>query len=331
MLSTPLNIHWELTNRCNLSCVHCYQQDDVQDSALPEAEFLFSVAERVLEAGVFELTLTGGEILLVKQVYELIDFFNEAGIAPHVTSNGTLINDWHADQLAQRNLTFQVSIDSADPSVHDGVRGRKGALQRAVKGIARLVERRVPVSVAYTCMPQNIDDAAGVVSLAEQLGVDRVCIGEVLPHFGDATVRGQLEHATGELDSARIELNALQEEFSDRVDVKLAFQGLEQDLPKPSCTALERDLAILHDGHAYPCPFVRNPRYDLGSVLENSIKSLWRKQVAEEFRREKVENRVPHCRLAAASPLGGASDASAGAGCGMCVTGNPIESEVPES
>jgi radical SAM protein with 4Fe4S-binding SPASM domain len=271
---------------------------------------------------VFELTLTGGEIMLVKQVFSLIDFFNEVGITPHVTSNGTLVDDRRADELASRRVTFQVSIDSADASVHDGVRGRQGALRRALQGIERLIEREVPVSVAYTCMPQNVADAEGVVALADGLGVERVCVGEVLPHFGEEGVRESLEHGDGDLDAVALQLEDLRQRYAGRVDVSLAFQGLAsatQEAGAIGCSALDRDLAILHDGHAYPCPFVRNPRYDLGSVLTTPIRQIWTDAVAAAFRQEKAGSAIPHCRVAAASPAGSLPMiAGAGGGCGGC-------------
>jgi MoaA/NifB/PqqE/SkfB family radical SAM enzyme len=300
VLSAPLNVHWELTNRCNLACRHCYQQDDAADAALPGATGLWTIAERLVEAGVFELTMTGGEILLVPEVFDLIDYFNAAGIEPHVTSNGTLVDDRRADELARRRLTFQVSIDSSDPLVHDGVRRRPGALRRAVEGVERLVERGVPVAVSYTCMPQNVEDAAGVAALAEQIGVTRVCIGEVLPSYGDSQARSAMEHRR--LDYVYRHLDQVREQFEGRVEVSLAMHRAG-DAPTDVCTALDRDLAILHDGHAYPCPFVRHPDYDMGSVLEHPIAALWNSDVARRFRDEKRVASVPHCRiLAAASP-----------------------------
>jgi MoaA/NifB/PqqE/SkfB family radical SAM enzyme len=295
-------VHWELTNRCNLRCIHCYQQDDAPDATLPSTEILFAIAQRIVDANVFELTLTGGEIMMVPQLPEVIDFFNNAGIEPHITSNGTLVSERRADQLAERRLTFQVSIDSADPSVHDGVRQRPGALGRAVRGIERLVERKVPVSIAYTCMPQNADAAPGVVELAARVGVEKVCIGEVLPFFGDEERRAEMAHSADNLNDARRRLVALAVEYEDRVDLRLAFQGLgatDSDPIRRPCTALERDLAVLHDGSAYPCPFVRRPTACLGSVLDSSIRDIWNSSAAQRFRSEKAQLPVPHCHIEA--------------------------------
>lgn len=302
MLSAPLNIHWELTNRCNLRCIHCYQQDDERDAVMPSASLLSIIAHRIADASVFELTLTGGEIMMVKQLPWLLDFFNERGIEPHVTSNGTLVSERRADELAARRLTFQVSIDSADPSVHDGVRQKRGALARAVRGIERLVERGVSVSVAYTCMPQNADSVPGVLELAERIGVHKVCVGEVLPYFGGRSQRTQMTRSTEATTNAHNRLLALVDAYAGRIDLKLAFQGVETDDPVPkrqSCTALDRDLAILHDGSAYPCPFVRKAAYRLGSVVDTPIRELWSCAAAERFRREKTELHVFHCRLEA--------------------------------
>lgn len=305
-IELPLNIHWELTNVCNLRCVHCYQQDDGPRMPLPGDDILWTIAERVVEARVFELTLTGGEPLLVPQLRDLVQFFNEHQIRPHITSNGMLVDDSAADWLSKVNVTFQVSVDGATPEIHNAIRGSKRAFSRSIDSIRRLLDRGVEVSIAYCATPVNSSEIEPIVALSAELGVQRVCIGEVLPYFGSTGSRQQLTFDFGAYGSFVGGLRDLARRYADTVDVAIALMSghqFDSALRNAPCTALERDLAILHDGWAYPCPFVRSHEYRLGNVVMTSIKDIWSGEVARRFRVEKASGAPKHCTVAG-SPSG---------------------------
>lgn len=297
-LAAPLNVHWELTNVCNLKCVHCYQQDDVVRNRLPSSEDLTVVAHRLTDAGVFEVTLTGGEVLLVRQLREIVRHFNEHGIRPHITSNGMLVDDATADWISAADVTFQVSIDAADPVRHNEIRRSPHAFRKALEGVSRLVSRGVEVSFAYTALPNNLQEISDVLALAEEQGVSRVCIGEVLPEFGGEVVRSQLRLRSDSFSLFTANLSTLRDQYAGRVEVAIALLSghmHDPNLRASTCTALERDLAILYDGWAYPCPFVRRPEYKLGNIFLQSVAELWNGSAAQRFRAEKKTRTTKHC------------------------------------
>lgn len=297
-LTAPLNVHWELTNLCNLTCVHCYQQDDGPRAGLPPGDSLETIARRIVESGVFEVTLTGGEVLLVPQLRELVSYFNSQGLRPHLTSNGMLVDEEKADWLAAADLTFQVSLDAADPERHNAVRRSPRAYERALAGVSRLVERGVEVSFAYTAMPDNLQEMEGVLAVATERGVRRVCVGEVLPEFGSAADRRKLEIGAEPFRRFVTGLRELQDAYRGRVELAAALLSghlYDPQLRSSPCTALDRDLAILHDGWAYPCPFVRNPRHRLGDVRRHDLRTIWSGPAARRFREEKRTRSTKHC------------------------------------
>ncbi|MER7969348.1 radical SAM protein [Streptomyces sp. NPDC096080] len=304
-LNAPLNVHWELTNLCNLNCVHCYQQDDGPRRGLPRSDLLDTIARRIMDADVFEVTLTGGEVLLVPQLRDIVRHFNSHGLRPHITSNGMLVNDEKADWLAAADITFQVSLDAADPTRHNAVRRSPFAYQRALEGVTRLVERGVEVSFAYTAMPDNLEEIEGVLAVAAERGVGRVCVGEVLPEFGGAANRRRLEMAAEPFGRFVAGLGELRERYRGRVDLVAALLSghlHDRRLRASPCTALERDLAILHDGWAYPCPFVRDRRQRLGDVRQHDLRTIWAGPSALRFREEKRTQSTKHCVSTASHP-----------------------------
>lgn len=297
-LTAPLNVHWELTNVCNLNCVHCYQQDDETRSSLPATERLMQIAQRIVDAGVFELTLTGGEVLLVRSLPRIVAFLNAQGIRPHITSNGMLVDETTADWLASVDVTFQISLDGADPAQHNAIRRSPRAFDGAMAGAERLVARGVEVSFAYTATARNLTELPAVVGLAAKHGVGRVCVGEVLPEFGSAVERSRLRLDPSAFAAFVSGLPSLREQYQGTVDVAVALLSghvYDSRLKASPCTALERDLAILYDGWAYPCPFVRNPQYRLGNLLRQDIREIWSGTTAQRFRNEKASRATKHC------------------------------------
>lgn len=305
-VKTPLNVHWELTNVCNLHCVHCYQQDDGPRNPLPQGHDLFKIAQRIVEARVFEVTLTGGEPLLVPQLRDLIHFFNEHDLRPHITSNGMLVDESAAQWLSEADVTFQISIDGAAAQAHNSIRGSKQAFKRATDGIRRLVDRGVSVSISYTATPMNTAEIEPVVRLGAALRVGRVCVGEVLPYYGSHASREQMKFTPTTYASFVNGLREVATQYAGRVDVAIALMSGHQyddTLRNAPCTALDRDLAILHDGWAYPCPFVRSREYRLGNVISTSIEDIWMSKTARRFREEKSAGTPKHCTVAG-SPTG---------------------------
>lgn len=305
VLNAPLNVHWELTNICNLRCVHCYQQDDGPRTGLPAADTLMTIVRRIVRAGVFEVTLTGGEVLLVRELPDIVAYLNDNSIRPHITSNGMLVDDRTADWLAAADVTFQISLDAADPALHNDIRRSPIAFERALAGADRLVSRGVEVSIAYTATPQNLAELPGLVALAAEHGIGRVCVGEVLPEFGTARTRSQLRLDPEPFAAFTAGLAELRERYRGRVDVAVALlsgHAYDPRLRESPCTALARDLAILHDGWAYPCPFVRSPEHRLGNVLLQSIGEIWSGAAAERFRTQKGMRTTKHCVSAGTRP-----------------------------
>ena len=277
-LLAPLTIHWELTNACNLRCIHCYQQDDLQHAhRLPDSS-LRRIAERIIEANPFEVTVTGGEPFLLPILPELLNRLAEGGIKTHVSCNGTMLTSETLSKLDPSALTIQISVDSVEGAIHDAIRGRAGALRQALNGARAAVAAGFTVSFSYCAMMGNVDaqQVEAIVELAGTIGVHRVCVGEVVPAYGDR------HYAIPESQQAAIEAMQLLSSPVDNVELHIAT--FSPHWGPQSCSALRRDMAILYDGYAYPCPFARHPDGAVGNVLETSIASLWLNDRAARFR-----------------------------------------------
>ena len=167
---------WNCTRRCNLHCLHCYADADIQHTP-PEMDtgegrrFIQGLAQ----FGVPVLLFSGGEPLLRKDIWELASFAKRQGIGVVLSTNGTLITQEIASNI--RDIGFRevgISLDGTEQT-HDMLRGRKHAYQEALQGIRNCIELGQRVSLRFTITRFNYQEIPVIFDLAEQENVDRVC------------------------------------------------------------------------------------------------------------------------------------------------------------
>jgi radical SAM protein with 4Fe4S-binding SPASM domain len=167
----PLSVQLDVTYRCNERCVHCYlDHDDHGEMTTAEIK---DVLDQIAEAGVFFLTLSGGEVLMRMDFFEIVEHARALLFDVKIKTNAFMIRQKEADRIRDLGVrSVQVSIYSHRPEVHDAITKLPGSLRRSIAGIRLLQSRGVKVSIANVLMRQNLSDYAGVKELARELGAD---------------------------------------------------------------------------------------------------------------------------------------------------------------
>jgi AdoMet-dependent heme synthase len=168
-LGIPLGAQLDLTYRCNERCIHCYL-DHNDHGEMTFAE-ITSLLDQMAEAGVFFLTISGGEIFLRPDLFDILAHARKLMFSVKIKTNALLIKEDQARQLAHLNVeAVQISIYSHRHDVHDGITLVKGSLERSLAGARHLIDAGVRVSFANVLMKQNLADYSQVKALAEQIG-----------------------------------------------------------------------------------------------------------------------------------------------------------------
>src|SRR6202140_4213801 len=168
-LSVPLSVQLDLTYRCNEQCIHCYL-DHHDHGEMTTAEIKYLLQE-MAESGVFILTLSGGEIFLRKDLFEILECARALTFCIKLKTNAVLIREAQAARL--RNLgveSVQVSIYSHRPEVHDAITKVPGSFRRSIDAIRLLKSHGLKIQIANVLMTENLDDYRGTHALAEELG-----------------------------------------------------------------------------------------------------------------------------------------------------------------
>lgn len=165
----PLAVHLDLTYRCNERCVHCYLDHD-DHGEMTTAEIL-RVLDEVAEAGTFFLTLSGGEIFMRRDLFEIVAHARSRLFAVKLKTNAVMVTRARAERLARLGIAeVQVSVYSHRPEAHDAITKLSGSLRRTLEGVKRLREQGIKVTFANVLMKGNEDDYAHVRALASELG-----------------------------------------------------------------------------------------------------------------------------------------------------------------
>ncbi|HBW37021.1 radical SAM protein [Desulfosporosinus sp. BICA1-9] len=121
------------------------------------------------EMKVFYINVGGGEPLLHPNFLEIMDYAHEKGVYAQFSTNGTLIGSKMAEEISQRDLRVQVSLDGWVAPVNDSIRGA-GTYQQAVEAIRLLCEKRVITALNCVVTKHTIPGLDQMLSLANLYG-----------------------------------------------------------------------------------------------------------------------------------------------------------------
>lgn len=167
---------WNCTRQCNLSCIHCYasadnsRSPDEMDTAAAEA-FIRDLADFQVPVILF----SGGEPLLRRDMFHLVQLARDLGIRVALSTNGTVITEEVAERLKQLGFAeVGISLDGVGAN-NDRFRGKAGAFQSALRGIRSCTALGLRVSLRLTITRFNVGEIPAIFQLVEDEAVDRVC------------------------------------------------------------------------------------------------------------------------------------------------------------
>ena len=222
------------------------------------------------DAGVFFLTLSGGEIFLRKDLPAIVTHARLRGFDIKLKSNAILMTEKDADWIARAGVRqMQISIYSHRAEVHDAITKVPGSLARSVRAIGLLRERGVRVSVACVLMKPNARDLAGVQALARELDAEFTVDPTITPHIGG-------DRSITALNISREQLAEVFRNESLVGDVDAfctAPPPVDDDmLDSTPCSAGHTSCFVTPRGEVYPCVQFPLP---CGNVRTQRFADIW--------------------------------------------------------
>jgi radical SAM protein with 4Fe4S-binding SPASM domain len=279
-------IQFHLTERCNLRCRHCYQSAKVSEMNYKEiCRAIDNIKEAVRSwATEYQMEMspsfhfTGGEPLLRRELFLILDYARKAGFSVALMSNGTLIDSETARRIREAGVSdVQISLDGLEDT-HDIFRGT-GNFNRALEGIRNLLVHGVETNINLTVSRLNMGQRDELVHLAEGLGVSAIAFSRLVPTGRGRELSSQTLSATEVADF----YNGLQKYkdnkrvFVTSRDPLAAIPDMNEEAPQTEmpisgCAAGIFGVTIACDGTIMPC---RRMDLPIGHILKDSFRELW--------------------------------------------------------
>ncbi len=268
-LDAPICLTWELTYACNLQCVHCLSSSGTRDPRELTTEQAKAVLDELRDLQVFYINIGGGEPMVRRDFFELLEHAEHCNIGVKFSTNGAFITPENARRLAAMNyLDIQISLDGANRATNDRVRG-EGSYDIALRAMDNLRDAsfgRFKISVVMT--RENVSQLDEFKALADSYGA-QLRITRLRPAGRGADTWNELHPTAAQ---QRVIYDWLMHHGEDVLtgDSFFHLNAFGDALPGLNLCGAGRVVCLIDPlGDVYACPFVIHDEFKAGSVLED--------------------------------------------------------------
>ena len=284
---------WHITNRCNLRCTHCYQQD-YSDSNELDFTGLKRIADEIIvtlrkwgKKG--DIAITGGEPLMKQEIFPLINYletFDEIA-SLDILSNGTLLDEQVLEKIVKlkKLRCIQISLDGASAKSNDAIRGH-GSFEKALGAIRSLRSRKIQVNVMFTLQRKNAMEIGAIIDLAQREDIRFLTIERFVPTGSGVRIRNEMLSP----QEVKIAFNYISERAGQEIDEKgstiitrarplwVLCNGScpssinESKIVGGVCSVGLDGVCILPDATVLPCRRLPIP---IGNLTSDSLLKIW--------------------------------------------------------
>ncbi len=166
---------WNITNKCNLKCRHCYATDFGELQTQIEKEEAINIIKDLGNFNIPVLLFSGGEPLLRKDISLLVAKTRDTGIKPVISSNGVLLTKQLAKDLKNAGVAYiGISLDGIGKA-HDEFRGVVKSFDLAMLGIKNCQEAGIKVGIRTTLTKWTYPFLEQILELTEREQIKRIC------------------------------------------------------------------------------------------------------------------------------------------------------------
>ena len=171
---------WNFTNRCNLSCLHCYSKSGLDAVDTLKIADIKKTILQMKEAGVKFIIFSGGEPLTRKDIFEIAEFCKQNGIITYLSSNGLYFTKGNVKKITETFNYVGVSIDG-DEKTHDYFRGLPGAFKETLKAVKLANEvGNSKVGIRFTMTKDTLGSLRFIFELAEKEKIPKIYISHLV-------------------------------------------------------------------------------------------------------------------------------------------------------
>lgn len=180
----PLIISFDITNKCNYRCLHCYNNSGENERCKNELndEEILDLMKQIINMGPFSFCFCGGEPLLrIDLLYKCLELLTSNDINCAMVTNGFYLTDEVAKKLKEKGIrNVQISLDG-DMKSHNRLRNNNLAYDRALQALSILKNNNIVSGIAFSPTKWNINDFNHVCEIGEKYGVYEIRLQDLMP------------------------------------------------------------------------------------------------------------------------------------------------------
>ena len=311
------SLQFELTSRCNERCIHCYIPNGKKNAGFDMSFERFKyILDQYAEMGGLQVTLSGGEALMNKDIAKILLYCREKDMQISLLTNLISLKKELIPILKDVNLSLiQVSLYSMNAEKHDFITTVKGSFEKTKTAIEKLHNADIPVQISCPIMKANKDGYDEVMKYAQRLRMKAQT---------DYIMMAQADLNTSNLAN-RISIEETEKVIRDIMENDVDYQTetlaqeplssiSEEEFAEMSlCGAGLNDLCVTVNGDIYPCAGWQG--FVVGNVFRESLKEIWEHSPKLEQIRMIKQKDFPKCLKCEARDF-----------CNMCLVRNYNES-----
>lgn len=294
----PVYVQWICTYQCNFRCPHCGTAAGVAQPDELKTEEIKGAIDTLGELGCRIFSVTGGEPLLRPDIFEVLAYAKDKGIAIGIVTNGYATEDY-IPHLKQTKLdSVLVSIDGHGAN-HERIRGMKGSYERCLKTLDIYHELQVPVRAVSTVMlDDNIDDIPKII---EDVWKHHITHKRIQPLIPEGRAKGTKNNPENVKKVLTMIHDAREKGFRVDMSEGFGYLGVLDERVRSFdffCGCGWNTFTIMHNGNIMGCPALDFPELGEGSIRAKDLKRIWWNGF-DKFRKKLYDELPGKCRKCA--------------------------------
>lgn len=170
---------WNITNRCNLNCYHCYSKSGLNGEDNLSTNDILKTLPSLVESNIKFIIFSGGEPLLRKDLFEITERCKELGIKTYLSTNGIYITEKNIEKISKSFDYIGISIDG-EKEIHDSFRRMKGAFAHSINAVKMLLPLSKNVGIRFTLTKKTLNSLKFMFNLVESYKIPKLYISHLV-------------------------------------------------------------------------------------------------------------------------------------------------------
>jgi MoaA/NifB/PqqE/SkfB family radical SAM enzyme len=287
-LGAPLYVAWQITNECNLACLHCIEESGPGKAFKDELgrDEVLGIIDQMIELEVPYVSFSGGEPMVHPHFFAMVERFCAGGGQLKIETNGHYLTAENCARMSELGVkAVQVSLDGASRATFNRMRVR-GEFDTAVDGTRNLHAAGVPIEVNFSPTHFNIHEIGAAVDLAHEIGAYSFYTGRTMYTGNAVKTWGKLAPTEEQYEDFFRTLHAKADEYRGRMRVHFHEMGLLEELryrlqhPAALLIVLPNGLVKLINALPFVCGDLR--RESLGEIWSH-FQYAWQDALVAQF------------------------------------------------